>query len=134
MNWLPWPLIPKRQWPAVEFKDKRAITWEEHQAIVARDVNGARKVRGVMGVTRVLEKAKPPLTMKHVLSYGTMERDTQTSIGGGGESWTDSSGDGDALADAEKDTGAQSAAGLPATTTPAQNQVGALSGATEADA
>ena len=27
MNWLPWPLVPKRQWPAVEFKDKRAITW-----------------------------------------------------------------------------------------------------------
>jgi hypothetical protein len=30
MNWLPWPLIPKRQWPAVKFKDKRAITLEEH--------------------------------------------------------------------------------------------------------
>ena len=30
MNWLPWPLIPKRQWPAVRFKDKRAITLEEH--------------------------------------------------------------------------------------------------------
>ena len=24
MNWLPWPLVPKRQWPAVEFKEKRA--------------------------------------------------------------------------------------------------------------
>ena len=24
MNWLPWPLIPKRQWPVVRFKDKRA--------------------------------------------------------------------------------------------------------------
>jgi hypothetical protein len=22
LNWLPWPLIPKRQWPAVRFKDK----------------------------------------------------------------------------------------------------------------
>ena len=30
MNWLPWPIIPKRQWPPVRFGDKRAITWEEH--------------------------------------------------------------------------------------------------------
>ena len=28
MNWLPWPLIPKRQWPAIRFKEKRAITWD----------------------------------------------------------------------------------------------------------
>ena len=71
-----------------------------------------------MGVTWVLEEVEPPLTMKHVSSYGTMERDTQTSIGRRGESWTDSSGDRDALADVEKDPGAQSAAGLSATTTP----------------
>src|SRR6266478_4343523 len=25
MNWLPWPLIPKRLWPEVRFKDKRAM-------------------------------------------------------------------------------------------------------------
>jgi integrase len=43
MNWLPWPLIPKRQWPAVRFKDKRAITWEEHCRIVAREQNPERK-------------------------------------------------------------------------------------------
>jgi integrase len=43
MNWLPWPLIPKRQWPAVRFKDKRAITFEEHQQIVAAEVNPERK-------------------------------------------------------------------------------------------
>src|SRR5690606_9244484 len=23
MSWLPWPLIPKRQWPTVRFKEKR---------------------------------------------------------------------------------------------------------------
>lgn len=39
MNWLPWPLIPKRQWPDVRFKEKRAITLEEHQKIVATDSN-----------------------------------------------------------------------------------------------
>ena len=43
MNWLPWPLIPKRQWPAVRFKDKRAITWDEHCKIVARELNPERK-------------------------------------------------------------------------------------------
>src|SRR2546425_112345 len=43
MNWLPWPLVPKRQWPVVRFKDKRAIIWEEHCRIVAREQNPERK-------------------------------------------------------------------------------------------
>jgi integrase len=43
MNWLPWPLVPKRQWPAVEFKEKRSITLAEHLAIVARENNLERK-------------------------------------------------------------------------------------------
>ena len=43
MNWLPWPLIPKRQWPAIRFKEKRAITCEEHGQIVAREKNSERK-------------------------------------------------------------------------------------------
>jgi len=43
MNWLPWPLIPKRQWPAVRFKDKRAITCDEHKQIIAAEVNPERK-------------------------------------------------------------------------------------------
>jgi len=43
MTWLPWPVIVKRQWPKVQFKDKRAITWPEHQAIVAREQNPERK-------------------------------------------------------------------------------------------
>jgi integrase len=43
MNWLPWPLVPKRQWPAVQFKEKRAITLEEHRKIIAAEVNPERK-------------------------------------------------------------------------------------------
>ena len=43
MNWLPWPLVPKRQWPALKFKEKRAITLEEHQKIIAAEVNPERK-------------------------------------------------------------------------------------------
>jgi integrase len=39
MTWLPWPLLPKRQWPPVRFKEKRAVTWEEHDRIVARERN-----------------------------------------------------------------------------------------------
>jgi integrase len=44
MNWLPWPVIPKKQWPAVVYKVKRAITAEEHSAIIGAEVNPERKV------------------------------------------------------------------------------------------
>jgi len=43
MNWLPWPVLPKRRWPEIIFKPKRAITWEEHSAIVERELNPERK-------------------------------------------------------------------------------------------
>jgi len=39
MNWIPWPVIPRRQWPAVRHKDKRAITPDEHGRIVDREPN-----------------------------------------------------------------------------------------------
>lgn len=43
MNWLPWPVLAKKQWPKVRFKDKRAITWKEHQAIIASEDNAERR-------------------------------------------------------------------------------------------
>ena len=43
MNWLPWPVLPKRRWPAFKFKEKRGITLKEHQAIVARELNLERR-------------------------------------------------------------------------------------------
>jgi len=43
MNWLPWPVLPKKRWPAVKFKEKRGITLAEHLAIVARELNPERK-------------------------------------------------------------------------------------------
>jgi integrase len=43
MSWLPRAIIPKRQWPAVRFKDKRAITFDEHVAIVSREKNPERQ-------------------------------------------------------------------------------------------
>jgi integrase len=42
MNWLPWPVLPKKRWPAIKFKEKRGITWQEHQAIVTREQNPER--------------------------------------------------------------------------------------------
>jgi integrase len=43
MNWLPVPVIPKRMWPGFAFKDKRAITLDEHGAVVAREQNPERR-------------------------------------------------------------------------------------------
>lgn len=43
MSWLAWPLVPKRQWPAVRYKDKRAITWDEHCRIIEREKNPERR-------------------------------------------------------------------------------------------
>ena len=37
--WLPWPVLPKLQWPQVEHKETRAITADEHARIVEREHN-----------------------------------------------------------------------------------------------
>ncbi|HXR48991.1 MAG TPA: tyrosine-type recombinase/integrase [Candidatus Limnocylindrales bacterium] len=39
MGWLPWPVLPKRRWPVVRYKEKRAITREEHELILSRERN-----------------------------------------------------------------------------------------------
>ncbi len=44
MNWLPCSLIPRRQWPAVVYKPKRAITLEEHHRILERESNPERRL------------------------------------------------------------------------------------------
>ncbi len=43
MSWLPVPIIPPRQWPQVRFKEKRAITRDEHRRIVEREANPERR-------------------------------------------------------------------------------------------
>ncbi|PWU21746.1 MAG: hypothetical protein C5B50_00905 [Verrucomicrobia bacterium] len=43
MNWLPWPLIPKRLWPEIRFRPKRAITHQEHLLIIDREKNPERR-------------------------------------------------------------------------------------------
>jgi len=42
MDWLLKPVIPRLQWPKPIFKPKRAITLEEHAAVVAREPNPER--------------------------------------------------------------------------------------------
>lgn len=39
MGWLPWHVLPKKQWPKIRFKEKRAVTAQEHKAIVAAEKN-----------------------------------------------------------------------------------------------
>jgi len=39
MDWLLKPIIPKRQWPKIKFKERRGITFEEHQKILASERN-----------------------------------------------------------------------------------------------
>ena len=43
MNWLPKSVLPRKQWPKPVYKDKRAITLKEHEAIVARELNPERR-------------------------------------------------------------------------------------------
>ncbi len=43
MNWLPWPIIPKRLWPEIKFRPRRAITAEEHLLIIEREKNPERR-------------------------------------------------------------------------------------------
>jgi len=43
MSWLPWPVLAKKQWPKVRFKEKRAITIKEHQAIITTEMNPERR-------------------------------------------------------------------------------------------
>ena len=39
MDWLPWPVLPRKRWPALRFGEKRAITWTEHQNILLSEKN-----------------------------------------------------------------------------------------------
>lgn len=43
VGWLPWPILAKRGWPKIVFKEKRAITAAEHQAILAQEQNPERR-------------------------------------------------------------------------------------------
>jgi integrase len=43
MNWLPWSVLPKKQWPTPQYGEKRAITPEEHQLVVENEGNAEKR-------------------------------------------------------------------------------------------
>jgi integrase len=76
MEWLLKSVIPRLKWPKVKFKEKRAITIEEHQAIVAREQNPERKAfyilawhLGASQTDIALLEAKDIDWENHVISY-----------------------------------------------------------------
>lgn len=38
-----WPILPPRCWPVIKWKNRRAITAEEHERIVSTECNAERK-------------------------------------------------------------------------------------------
>ena len=48
MNWLPWPLIPKRQWPVLRFKEKRAIGFFRAKTRAAQIIRFGAELAGVL--------------------------------------------------------------------------------------
>ena len=43
LGWLPWPILAKRAWPKIRSQSKRAITAEEHAAVIASEKNPQRR-------------------------------------------------------------------------------------------
>jgi len=43
LGWLPVHILPKKKFPKIEHKVKRAITWDEHCRIIAREGNPERR-------------------------------------------------------------------------------------------
>ena len=83
MTWLPWPVLAKKRWPAVEFKEKRGITLAEHLAIVAREQNPERKAfyklawhLGASQSDLAFLEAENVDWDNHVISYQRMKTDT----------------------------------------------------------
>ena len=83
MTWLPWPVLAKKRWPAVVFKEKRGITLAEHLAIVARETNPERKAfyklawhLGASQSDLAFLEAENVDWDNHVISYKRMKTDT----------------------------------------------------------
>src|SRR5204863_8116152 len=43
LGWLAWPILAKRAWPKIRGQSKRAITAEEHAAVIASEKNPERR-------------------------------------------------------------------------------------------
>ena len=43
LGWLPVHILPKKKFPKIKHKEQRAITWDEHSRIIAREGNPERR-------------------------------------------------------------------------------------------
>jgi integrase len=43
LGWLPLPVLTPRQWPKVRYKERRGVTWEKHQKLLALESNTERR-------------------------------------------------------------------------------------------
>lgn len=43
LGWLPWPVLARRAWPKIRSRSTRAITAEEHEAVIASEKNLERR-------------------------------------------------------------------------------------------
>jgi hypothetical protein len=43
MGWLPWPILAKKRWPKIHFKEKRAVTAAERHAVATGETNPERR-------------------------------------------------------------------------------------------
>ena len=65
MNWLPWPVMAKKAWPAVHFKPKRAVTTHKDvRSYPCRSMESAIKLveRFIAGVTKPRSAPQPEVT------------------------------------------------------------------------
>jgi integrase len=83
MTWLSWPVLAKKRWPAVVFKEKRGITLAEHLTIVGREQNPERKAfyklawhLGASQSDLAFLEAENVYWDNHVISYKRMKTDT----------------------------------------------------------
>ena len=42
LGWLPWPIIPPKLWPQAEKREKRGVTLEEHEKVIASEQNSEK--------------------------------------------------------------------------------------------
>src|SRR5437879_3934010 len=63
VGWLPWPVLAKRAWPKIRSQSKRAITAEEHAAVIASEKNPERRAYyGLLYGTRADQNSSKNLT------------------------------------------------------------------------
>ena len=43
LGWIPWPVLAVKRWPKMIYKEKRGLTWEEHQRLVRSEKDPERK-------------------------------------------------------------------------------------------